>query len=256
MTKIIISGCNGKMGQVLSKMINQSNNTSISAGIDKSPDEFNNNFPTYDDIFECNNESDVIIDFSHPSCIDDILKYASKKSLGVVIATTGFSDNDIKKIENASKNIPIFLSANMSLGINILLNLVKKTAITLNESFDIEIIEKHHNQKIDSPSGTAYMIADSINEELNNSKEYTFGRKTKTDKRQKNEIGIHAIRGGTITGEHTVLFSGEDELLEIKHTASSKKIFATGSIKAALFLANKTNGLYNMQDLVNQKQNK
>lgn len=248
--KVIVNGCNGTMGQVLCNEIIDSKDLSIAAGIDRNPNKISNSFKTYDNIDEFNDNADVIIDFSNPCYIDDLLSFATKKRIPIVIATTGFSDKDFKNIEKSSKDIPIFISSNMSLGVNVLLDMVKKASKVLGDSFDIEIIEKHHNQKVDSPSGTAYMIADNINNELNNSKEYVFGRVSKKDKRNNNEIGIHAIRAGNIVGEHNVIFAGKDEIIEIKHTANSKKIFAQGSIKAAHFLIKQNNGLYNMDDLL------
>jgi len=249
MLRVIINGCNGKMGQVLSKEIKNSESLELVAGIDRIPHKYNNDFPVYDDIFKFEGKADVIIDFSNPYHLPGLLDYSTQNKVGLVIATTGFSNKDLEEIELASHKTAIFYSANMSLGINVLINLVKEASLIL-KNWDIEIIEKHHNKKIDSPSGTAYMIANNINNALDNNKEYVFGRYTKEDKRRDNEIGIHAIRGGSIVGEHTVIFAGEDEVLEIKHTAASKKIFAIGSINAARFISNKTNGLYNMEDLV------
>ena len=253
MLNIVINGCNGKMGQVLSNEINKDPSLKIVAGIDRYPDLFNNNYPVFSDIFKFKDECDVIIDFSNPYYLQGLLDYGIEKNVPIVIATTGFSAHDLQDIKEASKKIPIFHSANMSLGINLLISLVKKASKVLQDSFDIEIIEKHHNKKIDSPSGTAYMIANEINKELNNSKEYVFGRYTKKDARQKKEIGIHAIRGGTITGEHQVIFAGEDEIVQLNHMAHSKSVFAIGSIKAAKYLVNKKNGLFGMDDLVNTK---
>lgn len=250
MLKVLVHGCNGQMGQVLTKELKNDSETTIVAGIDRNPEKFANNFPVFRDIFECKENIDIVIDFSNPYYLPGLLDYCLENKIGVVIATTGLSHQDYRNMEEVSKKIPVFYSSNMSLGINVLINLVKKAAPILQESFDIEIIEKHHNKKIDSPSGTAYMIANEINNSLNDSKEYTFGRYTKKDKRQKNEIGIHAVRGGTIVGDHEVIFAGQDEIIEIKHTATSKSIFAIGAIKAAKFLIVKNNGLYNMQNLV------
>jgi len=179
--------------------------------------------------------------------------YAVERNIGIVIATTGFSSHDIKDIKNASEKVPIFYSSNMSLGVNVLIALVKKATTMLKENWDIEIIEKHHNKKVDAPSGTAYMIANEINEELNNSREYVFGRYTKRETRNETEIGIHAIRGGTIVGEHSIIFAGQDEVIEITHSAASKNIFAIGAIKAANFLSDKDHGLFSMYDLLNFK---
>ncbi|MTI69754.1 MAG: 4-hydroxy-tetrahydrodipicolinate reductase [Firmicutes bacterium] len=251
MLKILLNGCNGKMGQVLADEIKAQENMEAVAGVDRHPDKITNTFPVYEDIFKCKEKVDIIIDFSNPYYLTGLLDYALEKNIGVVIATTGFTNQDLENIKTASKKIPVFFSANMSLGINVLNSLVKKATKVLHESFDIEIIEKHHKHKLDSPSGTAYMIAKEINEELNNSKEYVFGRYGTKEKRRDEEIGIHSIRGGSIVGEHSVIYAGDDEVLEVKHIASSKKIFAAGSIKAAKFLYKKEPGFYNMDDLIN-----
>lgn len=251
MLKVILSGCNGAMGRAITKVASESEDVEIVVGIDKYKDRYSNSYRVYDNIFDFKDKADVIIDFSHPSCLEDILTYGEKNNTPIVIATTGLNIEDDKKIEDASKNIPIFKSANMSIGVNLLIDLVKKAALALQDNFDIEIIEKHHNKKVDAPSGTALMIADAINEELDNSMEYKYGREGKSAKREGNEIGIHAIRGGTIPGEHTVIFAGLDEIVEVKHTALSKNIFASGAVKAAKFIVNKENGLYKMENLMN-----
>lgn len=239
------------MGQVLSKEIKKELDMKIVAGIDINPQKENNNFPVFNKIDHCIEKADVIIDFSNPACLDSLLDYSMENQNALVIATTGLSPESIDKIKAASKKIPIFHSANMSLGINILISLAKQAATVLKDSFDIEIIEKHHKMKIDSPSGTAYMIGNKINEELDNSMKFVFGRHSKNNQRENNEIGIHAIRGGTIVGEHTVIFAGSDEIIEIKHSASSKIIFAKGAIKAAKYIITKDKGFYSMEDLVN-----
>ena len=251
MLKIILSGCNGAMGRAVTKVALESQGVDIVAGIDKYKDRYANSYEVFESIFDFKGKADVIVDFSHPSCLDNILSYGEKKNIPIVIATTGLNDEDDKKIENTSKNIPIFKSANMSIGVNLLIDLVKKAALALQDNFDIEIVEKHHNKKVDAPSGTALMIANAINEELDNSKEYKYGREGKNAKREEREIGIHAVRGGTIPGEHTVIFAGLDEILEVKHTALSKSIFASGALKAAKFIVNKENGLYKMENLMN-----
>jgi len=253
MIKIVVNGCNGNMGKILSAHIQKDNETSLLAGIDRTPNKFNTNFPIYNDIFNLEENPDVIIDFSNPYYLSDLLAYGIEKNIPLVIATTGFSPENLKSIKNASKKIPIFYSTNMSLGINILISLVQKAALTLSDTFDIEIIEKHHNKKIDSPSGTAYMIANKINSVLKNSMTYIFDRHSNRKKRNTNEIGIHSLRGGTIIGEHSVFFAGPDEIIEIKHTASSKSIFALGSIKAAKFIIGKEPGLYDMDSLIDEK---
>ena len=251
MLKVILNGCNGAMGRAVTKVVSESLDVEIVAGIDKNIEMHQNSYEVFNNIFDYKAKADVIIDFSHPSCLDDILSYGKKNNTPMVIATTGLSSEDYKKIESVAKNVPIFKTANMSLGVNLLIDLVKKAALALQENFDIEIIEKHHNKKVDAPSGTALMIADAINEELDNSMEYKYGREGKKAKREEKEIGIHAVRGGTIPGEHTVIFAGLDEILEVKHTALSKNVFASGAVKAAKFIVNKENGLYKMEDLMN-----
>lgn len=250
MINIIVNGCNGVMGQVLCNEIMNGEDMNIVAGIDRSPDKFEHSFPVYKDIKDVKDTCDVIIDFSNPYYLKELLKYSKENNTPLVIATTGYSDEELKEIENFSTLTPIFLSSNMSLGVNVLLDLVRKASNILSSSFDIEIIEKHHKKKVDAPSGTALMIANTINNELNNSKEFVYGRHTRKDKRQPKEIGIHAIRGGSIVGEHTVIFAGEDEIVEVKHTANSKRIFAKGSLEAAKYIINKKPGLYTMDDLL------
>lgn len=249
MIRVIINGCNGHMGQVLIQEINKDREMTITAGIDRYTNN-NNDFTVLTQFNNLKEKADIIIDFSHPSSLPDLLDYSIRNHVPLVIATTGFTAHETEMIKTASEMIPIFYSANMSLGINVLLNLAKKASKTLNDSFDIEIIEKHHNKKIDAPSGTAFILAEGINEELNNSKSFKFGRKTSKNRRDKIEIGIHAVRGGTIVGEHQVIFAGVDEIIELTHKASSKKIFAVGAIKAAKFLLSKNNGLYGMTDLL------
>lgn len=248
--KVIINGCNGAMGQVLSRIIDNEDDIEILAGIDRNPERYNNNYPVYSEIFSCREKAEVIIDFSSPNSLKSLLEYGVEKRIPLVIATTGLSEENIESIVEASKIIPIFQSSNTSLGVNTLINLVKKAAMVLEESFDIEIIEKHHNKKVDAPSGTAYMIANAINGKLGNSKEFIYGREGNKDARRKNHIGIHAVRGGTIPGEHTVIFAGEDEVIEIKHTAFSKDIFAAGAVKAARYIIKQEKGLYNMDNLI------
>lgn len=251
MLKIILNGCNGAMGKTVTKVVEECNDIEIVAGVDKNKDLYSNNYEVYNEFLEVKDKADVIVDFSHPSCLEKLLEFGVTNKIPIVIATTGLKEEDLKNIKEASENIPIFHSANMSLGINLLINLAKKAALTLNETFDIEIIEKHHNKKVDAPSGTAYMIANAINDELDNSMEYKYGREGKSEKRKENEIGIHAVRGGTIPGEHEVIFAGLDEIIEIKHTALSKNIFANGALKAARYIVNKDNGLYSMENLMN-----
>lgn len=250
MLKVIINGCNGKMGQVLAYQISQNNELEIMAGIDKNPVKANADFPVYNNIFDCNEKADVIIDFSKPEALKVLLDYAVKTNTPLVIATTGLSSQDMENIKTASSKVPIFHSANMSVGINVLARLAQEAAKIMGASADIEIVEKHHSLKVDAPSGTAYLIANKINESLAEPKEYTFGRHSKTEKRSENEIGIHSIRGGTIVGDHTVIFAGSDEIIEISHIAASKNIFALGAIRAAKFIAQKEPGYYNMDNLM------
>lgn len=253
MIKIGISGCNGAMGRVLTETANQLDDITIVFGIDRNPELYNTEYPVYESGLKADKDCDIIIDFSHPSNLEDILKFCIQHKAGLVLATTGISINQETRIKEVSNHIPIFKSSNTSLGVNLIIDLVKKAAGILSEDFDIEIIEKHHNKKIDAPSGTAYMIANAINEELNNSLVYNLGRSGSSSKREKNELGIHALRGGTIPGEHTVIFAGMDEIIEIKHSALSKKIFAEGAIKAAKYIKNKEPGLYSMKDLIDEK---
>ena len=247
MLRVIISGYSGSMGKVLTKCANEDSELEIVCGSSK--DDLDVPFKTYHKMSEVEELADVIIDFSHHSTIDDTLSYAIKTKTPLVIATTGFNDEELEKIKKASNIIPIFHSSNMSLGVNVLVKLVKEAAKSLN-GFDIEIIEKHHNKKLDAPSGTAVMIANGVKEVLPDS-EYIYGRHGRSDKRSSNEIGIHAIRGGTIVGEHTTIFAGHDEVVEIKHSAQSKDIFAKGAIAAAKFLVKQEAGYYNMNNMLN-----
>lgn len=247
MYRVIINGYSGKMGVVLTKCVNEDSELQLVCGVSR--DELDVPFNTYSKMSDIiNEEADVIIDFSHHSTIGDVLEYATKTKTPLVIATTGFNDEELEKINQASKIIPIFHSSNMSLGVNVLVSLVKQAAKML-KGFDIEIIEKHHNLKVDSPSGTAVMIANGIKEVLPDS-EFIYGRHGRSDKRSNNEIGIHAIRGGTIVGEHTTIFAGHDEVVEIKHAAQSKDIFAKGAIAAAKFLVKQDSGYYNMNNML------
>lgn len=250
MTKIILVGINGKMGQVICRILDSYDNAELVCGIDINTEQ-KNGVPVYSDFNDVKENCDVIIDFSHPSSLDSTLNYAVRERKGVVIATTGFNSEGILKIKKASKKIPVFFSANMSLGVNLIIELAKKATAILSDGFDIEIIEKHHNQKIDAPSGTALAIADAINDVCDNSNDYVYDRHSSRKKRGKNEIGIHSVRGGTIVGEHDVIFAGNDEIIEIKHTAMSKEIFAVGAVKAAVYLNGKAAKLYDMNDLIN-----
>lgn len=253
MTGILLSGCNGKMGKAVTKSVADSADCEIVGGIDIFSESLSN-YPVFSTPAKITNniteKADVIIDFSNPAALSGLLEYAVKNSIPAVISTTGLSDAQINLIKDASKKIPVFFSANMSLGVNLVCELAKKAANVLGDAFDIEIIEMHHNQKIDAPSGTALMIADSIKEELDGDIKYEYDRHSKREKRTKKEIGIHAVRGGTITGEHQVIFAGLDEIITISHSARSKELFATGAISAAKFICGKPAGLYKMADML------
>ena len=249
MIKILLSGANGKMGQAVTRAIEGYDNIKICAGFDINT-EGKSDFPVYDDLSKLTEKPDAIIDFSHPALLDSLLDYAVKNDIPAVICTTGLSREQILRIEYESKQIPLFFSANMSLGVNLLIDLVCRASKILEDNFDIEIIEKHHNQKLDAPSGTALAIADAISDAVTFEPEYTYDRHSVRKKRDKREIGIHAVRGGTIVGEHDVIFAGTDEVIEIKHSASSKEVFAVGAVRAAIYLINQKPGLYAMKDLI------
>ena len=249
MINIAVCGCNGKMGQVIKSCIDERDNCKIVGGIDINPVQCAD-FPVVKSPDKLPVRPDVIIDYSHPSSLDGLLMYALTTGTAVVFATTGYSAEQITQIKSASSQVPIFFTFNMSLGINLLVELAKKAAVVLGGQFDIEIVEKHHNQKIDAPSGTAIMIADAVNSVLENDCQYVYDRHSQRKKRDKREIGMHAIRGGTIVGEHEVIFAGRDEVITLSHSASSKEVFAVGSVNAAIFLSGKPAGLYAMSDLV------
>ncbi len=249
MVNIIIHGCGGHMGKVVAAVAEKDPHCQVVAGID--PRDVQADFPTFKSLSECNAAADVIIDFSTASAISSLLAFAKEKQIPAVICTTGLSEEDTKQIQQTSQSVAILKSANMSVGVNLLINIVQKVAQTLSDAgFDIEILEKHHNQKIDAPSGTALAIADAIKASLSEEHHYVFDRSQKREKREKTEIGIHAIRGGTIVGEHDVIFAGRDEVIELNHKAMSKDIFAVGAVKAAKFLANQKAGLYTMKDVM------
>lgn len=252
MKKIILSGCNGKMGNVVSKCVSERSDCAVIAGIDVNT-EASDIYPVFSSLSDFHGDADVIIDFSNPSAVDALLKFAAERKIPAVIATTGLLDKQIESIHKASEKIPVFFSANMSIGISLLTDLAKKAAKVLGGSFDIEIVEMHHNQKVDAPSGTALMLADAISEELPEKPKYEYDRHSHLGKRSKNEIGIHSVRGGTVVGEHDIIFAGHDEVITLKHSAMSKEIFAVGSINAALFLCCQKPGLYSMSDLVSSK---
>lgn len=251
MLKIILSGCNGKMGRVITDIVTKRNDAVIVAGVDLDITQ-NGPFPVFHTFKEINCEADVIVDFSHPSVLEGMLSFARERGLGTVVATTGFNEEQIAVIKSAAAEIPVFFSFNMSLGINLLAELCRKAATVLG-GFDIEIIEKHHNQKIDAPSGTAILLANEINDELSGKLHYEYDRQSKRQKRTDTEIGIHAVRGGTIVGEHEVIFAGRDEIITLSHSARSKEVFAVGAVNAALFLKDKAPALYSMKELVAEK---
>ena len=245
---ILINGASGKMGGEVAKAIEGQADCKVVCGVD-CVDNKTTKFPIYTNINDIKEKVDVIIDFSIPVATFEILKYAKKTKTPIVIATTGFTQEQLEEIEKASKEIPIFRSANMSLDINLMANIISQIAKILTDA-DIEIVETHHNRKIDSPSGTAILLADAINDVLENKKTYNFERMQKREPRSKNEIGFSSIRGGNIVGEHSVKFFGENETLEITHTAYSRQVFAEGAIKAAKYLVYQKPGLYNMKNLV------
>ena len=252
MIKVIINGINGKMGKVLSSAVINDENMELVAGFDIY-DDGKNECTVYKKPVDFKGDADVIIDFSHPSLLKDLISYATETKTAVVIATTGLSEDEKQLMLSASEKIAVFHSANMSLGVNLLVDLVKQAAKVLYENYDIEIIEKHHNQKIDAPSGTALMIADEIADTLDNGINYTYDRHSVRKKREKKEIGIHAVRGGTIVGEHEVIFAGKDEIISVNHLAMSKEIFATGSVRAAKFIADREAGMYSMKDVISKR---
>ena len=250
MTKVIMHGCNGKMGQVISGIIAAEEEVELVAGID-TRDDGHNPYPVFLDIRSCDVEADCVIDFSTASAVDNLLQYCVERKLPCVLCTTGLSEEQLKKVEEASKQVAILKSANMSLGINLLLKILKEAAGVLAPAgFDIEIVEKHHNLKVDAPSGTALALADSINEELHSEYEYVYDRSARREKRPKKESGISAVRGGTIVGDHDVIFAGADEVITFSHTAYSKAIFGKGAVQAAKYLSGKAAGMYTMADVI------
>lgn len=252
MIRMIMHGCNGAMGQVITAIAAEDEELSIVAGIDPR-DGKNNSYPVFHSLEECSVEADVIVDFASANAVDGLLEYSRTRKIPAVVCTTGLSKEQERKLEETSKEVAILRSANMSLGVNLLLKLVKEAAAVLaGAGFDIEILEKHHNQKLDAPSGTALALADSINDAMDGAYHYKYDRSQTREKRDKKEIGIQAIRGGTIVGEHDVIFAGQDEVVTFNHTAYSKAIFARGAVSAAKFLAGKGPGLYQMSHVINQ----
>ena len=250
MVRAIMHGCNGKMGRVITGLIRDDDAIEIVAGIDTYTGTAND-YPVFESIEACDVEADVVIDFSNASAVDHLLDYCAKKKLPVVLCTTGLSEEQLRKVEETAEQTAVLKSANMSLGINLLLKLLQNAAKVLGPAgFDIELVERHHNQKVDAPSGTALALADSVNEALDNQYTYVLDRSQVRQKRGEKEIGISAVRGGTIVGDHEVIFAGADEVIEFKHTAYSKAVFGKGAVEAAKFLAGKKAGKYDMSDVI------
>lgn len=243
-------GCNGHMGQVISDLAAQDAEVEIVAGIDIA-DNGKNSYPVFTDIEKCQVEADAIIDFSSAGAVDSLLDYSVQRQIPVVVCTTGLSGEQLDRLEKAAEKVAVLKSANMSLGINTLLKLVQDAAKVLaTAGFDMEIVERHHRLKVDAPSGTALALADSLNAAMDQAYHYVYDRSQTREKRSDKEIGISAVRGGTIVGEHEVIFAGPDEVIEFKHTAHSKAVFGKGAIEAAKFLAGKPAGRYDMSDVI------
>lgn len=250
MVRAILHGCNGKMGRVITEIVSKEPEMEIVAGVDAYTG-VPNDYPVYETIEACGEEADVIIDFSNAGAVDALLAYAGEKRMPLVLCTTGLSDEQLAKVEETAGKAALLRSANMSLGINLLLKLLKDaTKVLAPAGFDIEIVERHHNQKVDAPSGTALALADSVNEALDQEYEYVYDRTGVRKKRDAKEIGISAVRGGTIVGDHEVIYAGTDEVIEFKHTAYSRAVFARGAVEAAKFLAGKPAGRYDMSDVI------
>jgi len=250
MVDIILCGCGGKMGAAVQEAVKNREDCRIAAGVDITgrPQA---GFPVYTVPEDVQEHADVIIDFSHPSALEPILDYCRRHpDLAAILCTTGYSQEQVEDIKKAAAELPLFYSRNMSLGVNLLIELAKKAEAVLGDTFDVEIVEMHHNQKIDAPSGTALMLADAVNEVRENKMKYTYDRHSQRKKREKSEIGLHSVRGGTIVGEHQVIFAGQHEVLTLSHSAQSKELFASGAVNAAVFMKNKAPGLYSMSDLV------
>ncbi len=253
MLKVIIHGINGRMGKVLEEVIKKDSELLIAAGIDLNTNNENSPYPIYASPAECKKKADVVIDFSHHTAIPDLLDYCLSTNTPVVISTTALSKETLELIENASRKIPVFQSANMSLGISLVLEMLKLCVPILEDNYNIEIIEKHHFNKVDAPSGTAFLLADTINDSCNIKKDYVYGRQGTSNENKITDLGIHAVRGGNMPSEHTVLFAADDEVIEIKHAAFSRNVLVHGAIKAAKYIATAQPGLYNMSFLLNEK---
>lgn len=252
MIRILLNGALGKMGRMVTEMVATEDGMEIVAGVDSFAAGASTSFPLFEALAGGLPDADVLVDFSRPDALGGILTYCGDNGLAAVLATTGYTDSDLATIRDAARSMPVFRSANMSIGINLLMDLTREAAAVL-KGFDIEIVEMHHNTKVDSPSGTALMLADGINETLMNRREYVFGRHTKTERRRPEEIGIHSVRGGSIAGEHQVLFLGQDEVVSLTHTAASRRIFALGALRAVGFIAGREAGLYSMGDLLSKQ---
>lgn len=250
MIRIIMNGCNGKMGQTISRLVAEDPETEMAAGIDIR-DDGHNPYPVYTDITQCDVEADCLIDFSNASAVDALLDYVAARRLPCVLCTTGLSEAQLARVRECSEKVAILRSANMSLGINLLLKMLKEAAGTLVPAgFDVEVVEKHHKLKLDAPSGTALALADSVNGAIGGEYEYVYDRSARREKRPQKEIGISSVRGGTIVGDHDVIFAGEDEVITFAHTAYSKAVFGKGAVQAAKFLAGKGSGLYDMSQVI------
>jgi 4-hydroxy-tetrahydrodipicolinate reductase len=250
MVKIMMHGCNGVMGQVISKIVEETEGAVMACGVDR-VDDGHNDYPVFTDINACDVEVDAIIDFSAAPAVDGLLDFAVERQIPVVLCTTGLSDEQLERVHEASKKTAVLRSANMSLGVNTLFKVLKSmTKLLADAGFDIDIVEKHHRRKLDAPSGTAIALAEAVNEPLNNEYEFVYDRSQRREQRPKKEIGISAVRGGTIVGEHEVIFAGTDEVITFKHTAYSRAVFAKGSITAAKYLKGKAAGLYDMSDVL------
>lgn len=250
MVKILMHGCNGKMGRMITEIVKNDENAVISAGVDAYVG-VPNDYPVCETLEKCDADADVVVDFSNAGAVDGLLDYCVEKKLPVVLCTTGLSEEQLEKVKEASEKIAILKSANMSMGINLLLKLLAEAAKVLGPAgYDIELVERHHNQKVDAPSGTALALADSVNEALDKKYTYVYDRSQVRQKREKYEIGISAVRGGTIVGDHEVIFAGTDEVIEFKHTAYSRSVFAKGAVEAAKFLAGQKPGMYDMGDVI------
>ena len=252
MTKIILNGCMGKLGSAILAIAQNSKDCEVVGGVDITGSGNGMTFPTYSNLDYCDRDADVVVDCSVVEAIPSLLKFGARRQIPLVICTTGLPPEMVEAVKAVSEKVAVLQSANMSLGINLLVNMVQRAAKLLVDSqFDIEIIEKHHNQKVDAPSGTALALADAVNLALDNKMEYVYDRSKERKKRMAKEIGIHAMRGGTIVGEHSVIFAGSDEVIEFNHQALSKEVFAVGALKAARFMHGKPPGLYTMQDIIN-----